>query len=77
MKRFATVVLCFMSVNGGLLRYAHATTCTDLTDRTAALAREVPADDSARRIERRSGDDRVEYSERASGSEGRRRESAD
>jgi hypothetical protein len=72
MKRFATVVLCFMSVNGGLLHYAHATTCTDLTDRTAALAREVPADDSARRAERRSDDDRVEYTERT-GSEGRRR----
>lgn len=74
MKRLVTLSLCFLSVNGALIRSAQATSCTDLAERSAAVARDVSSVDESRGNRRESHDDdaRVEYSERT-GSEGRRR----
>ncbi len=40
MKRLVTLSLCFLSVNGALIRSAQATSCTDLAERSAAVARD-------------------------------------
>lgn len=59
MKRFATVILCFVSVNGGLATYAHATACTDLAERSASMARDVASIEESRDHREHDDDERV------------------